>query len=199
MRRFVSGGLIAAALGATFMVAGALPVSAQVARPQSALATGDNSDLLTLVQQRGGRGGGDHADRGGRGGGDRADRGGRNDNIGNRGGRNDNAGNRGRQDRPQASRGRDNSNVRISRNNTRHWNNNNRQRWSNNWRWRHNRWNNYGVGFGIGFAAPLYGAYAYQPGYGGDDAVAYCMSRFQSYDPDSGTYLGYDGLRHPCP
>jgi hypothetical protein len=32
-----------------------------------------------------------------------------------------------------------------------------------------------------------------------DDAVAYCMQRFRSYDPASGTYLGYDGLRHPCP
>ena len=31
------------------------------------------------------------------------------------------------------------------------------------------------------------------------DPVAYCMSRFKSYDPGSGTYLGYDGLRHPCP
>lgn len=39
-----------------------------------------------------------------------------------------------------------------------------------------------------------YGAYG-----GGGDAVAYCSSRFRSYDPVSGTYLGYDGLRHPCP
>jgi hypothetical protein len=31
------------------------------------------------------------------------------------------------------------------------------------------------------------------------DAVAYCMQRFRSYDPQSGTYLGFDGLRHPCP
>jgi hypothetical protein len=31
------------------------------------------------------------------------------------------------------------------------------------------------------------------------DAVAYCSQRFRSYDPASGTYLGYDGLRHPCP
>jgi hypothetical protein len=30
-------------------------------------------------------------------------------------------------------------------------------------------------------------------------AVAYCMQRFRSYDPASGTYLGYDGRRHPCP
>ena len=33
----------------------------------------------------------------------------------------------------------------------------------------------------------------------GDDAEAYCIQRFRSYDPESGTYLGYDGLRHPCP
>ena len=41
-------------------------------------------------------------------------------------------------------------------------------------------------------AAPVYVA-------PGNDAVAYCMQRFRSYDPASGTYLGYDGLRHPCP
>ncbi len=32
-----------------------------------------------------------------------------------------------------------------------------------------------------------------------DDPTAYCESRYRSYDPDSGTYLGNDGLRHPCP
>jgi hypothetical protein len=32
-----------------------------------------------------------------------------------------------------------------------------------------------------------------------DDAVAYCTQRYRSYDPASGTYLGNDGLRHPCP
>ena len=31
------------------------------------------------------------------------------------------------------------------------------------------------------------------------DATAYCLQRFKSYDPASGTYLGYDGQRHPCP
>ena len=48
--------------------------------------------------------------------------------------------------------------------------------------------------------APLYAAppRAYEPGYG-DDTAAYCFSRFRSYDPRSGTYLGYDGYRHPCP
>jgi hypothetical protein len=34
---------------------------------------------------------------------------------------------------------------------------------------------------------------------GGGDDVAYCVQRFRSYDPASGTYLGNDGLRHPCP
>ncbi|MFG1345254.1 BA14K family protein [Xanthobacter autotrophicus DSM 431] len=32
-----------------------------------------------------------------------------------------------------------------------------------------------------------------------DDAVAYCMQRFRSYNPATGTYTGYDGLQHPCP
>jgi hypothetical protein len=68
------------------------------------------------------------------------------------------------------------------------------------------------VGAPYGYGAPGY----YAPGYyddqyyddgpvvvapapGGDDAVAYCMQTYRSYDPRSGTYLGFDGLRHPCP
>jgi hypothetical protein len=31
------------------------------------------------------------------------------------------------------------------------------------------------------------------------DSVAYCERTYRSFDPTSGTYLGYDGLRHPCP
>lgn len=50
---------------------------------------------------------------------------------------------------------------------------------------------------------PVYYGAPAAPVYGGapvaGDAVAYCMQRFRSYDPRSGTYLGYDGLRHPCP
>lgn len=41
--------------------------------------------------------------------------------------------------------------------------------------------------------------YYYEYGPPPGDAVAYCMQRFKSYDPRSGTYLGYDGRRHPCP
>lgn len=33
------------------------------------------------------------------------------------------------------------------------------------------------------------------PGYSDE----YCARRFRSYDPSSGTYLGYDGRRHSCP
>ncbi len=51
----------------------------------------------------------------------------------------------------------------------------------------------YGPGY---YPAPGYVVSA--PGAGGD-AVAYCMQRFRSYDPRSGTYLGNDGMRHPCP
>ena len=29
--------------------------------------------------------------------------------------------------------------------------------------------------------------------------VDYCVRRFRSYDPGSGTYLGNDGYRHRCP
>lgn len=43
--------------------------------------------------------------------------------------------------------------------------------------------------------APVYAAPP--PGY--DEDEAYCMRRFKSYDPESGTYLGFDGYRHPCP
>lgn len=48
--------------------------------------------------------------------------------------------------------------------------------------------------YGPGYYPPPV-AYGPPPG----DAIAYCMQRFKSYDPNSGTYLGYDGGRHPCP
>jgi hypothetical protein len=44
------------------------------------------------------------------------------------------------------------------------------------------------------YGGPAYGAAA--PGPGGD---AYCAQRYKSYDPATGTFLGYDGQRHPCP
>lgn len=32
-----------------------------------------------------------------------------------------------------------------------------------------------------------------------DEAMSYCADRFKSYDPSTGTYLGYDGNEHACP
>ena len=59
----------------------------------------------------------------------------------------------------------------------------------------------YGPGYYYGPDYAYVPDYAYEPGPANLDggAVRYCMSRFKSYDPASGTYLGYDGLRHPCP
>jgi hypothetical protein len=85
----------------------------------------------------------------------------------------------------------------------------------------------YGIGAGVAAfaaAAPIGGAIASQnqgyypaetypvysdPGYGYSDAApvvynngdsgAYCEQTYRTYDPASGTYLGYDGFRHPCP
>jgi len=73
-------------------------------------------------------------------------------------------------------------------------------------------WGGFAAGAAVGailggmLAAPYYGPGPYYypaPGYYGGgyevDAVRYCMQRFRSYDPGSGTYLGYDGYRHACP
>jgi hypothetical protein len=63
----------------------------------------------------------------------------------------------------------------------------------------------YGGYYGGYYPAPYYPApYPVAPGYygggpAGDDDVAYCMQRYRSYDPQSGTFLGFDGARHPCP
>ncbi len=64
----------------------------------------------------------------------------------------------------------------------------------------------YGYYAGPGYYGPDYddqyyddSAVAVGPAPGGGDDVGYCMQTYRSYDPASGTYLGYDGLRHPCP
>ncbi len=65
-----------------------------------------------------------------------------------------------------------------------------------------------GPGYGYGYGAGYYDDQYYDDGgavavvaapVGGDDGGAYCAQTYRSYDPASGTYLGYDGLRHPCP
>jgi hypothetical protein len=69
----------------------------------------------------------------------------------------------------------------------------------------------FGAGLAVG-AYPYYDPYYYDqsyydPGYYyGDapvnvspDAVNYCMQRFRTYDPASGTYIGRGGVRRQCP
>lgn len=89
--------------------------------------------------------------------------------------------------------------------------------------WRHHHRGGFWPGFAAGAAIGGLGSYAYYGGgyyndpyyYGDDsyydepsvavvpdsggDSAGYCAQRYRSYDPASGTYLGYDGLRHPCP
>lgn len=49
-----------------------------------------------------------------------------------------------------------------------------------------------------GYYGPVYGP-AYRPSYGRPSGwLAYCASRYRSFDPVSGTYRGYDGRRHVC-
>jgi hypothetical protein len=68
--------------------------------------------------------------------------------------------------------------------------------------YRHRHWGG-GAALGAGLATGMIvgGALAAQSRAQAyeDSSVEYCMSRFRSYDPASGTYLGYDGRRHPCP
>jgi hypothetical protein len=88
--------------------------------------------------------------------------------------------------------------------------------------WRHRGggfWPGVAAGAAIGtlgsyayYGGPYYNDYYYNDDYyydqgpsvavvpdAGGDSAAYCAQRYRSYDPASGTYLGYDGLRHPCP
>ncbi len=52
---------------------------------------------------------------------------------------------------------------------------------------------------GLATGAIIGGAIASQQAQAAQSQHSYCAQRFRSYDPRSGTYLGYDGLRHPCP
>ena len=56
--------------------------------------------------------------------------------------------------------------------------------------------------YGLYNEGPTSGLYNQAPGMaapGDQGAIADCAARFRSYDPATGTFLGYDGRRHPCP
>ncbi|MDA9521134.1 hypothetical protein XI06_12260 [Bradyrhizobium sp. CCBAU 11434] len=100
-----------------------------------------------------------------------------------------------------------------------HWNGGGGNWHGNGWHHRGGFWPGFAAGAAIGGlgsyayygGGPYYGDNYYDDGYyddsasvavvpdTGGDSSAYCAQRYRSYDPASGTYLGYDGLRHPCP
>lgn len=65
------------------------------------------------------------------------------------------------------------------------------------------RWHGGGYGTGAavlgGLAAGAIIGGAIASSQAQQNAQSYCVQRFRSYDPASGTYLGNDGMRHPCP
>jgi hypothetical protein len=62
-------------------------------------------------------------------------------------------------------------------------------------------YDDYGPRSGSGYSGsgPAYDSYAYSGGANTGGDPAYCQQRFRSFDPSSGTYMGYDGRRHQCP
>jgi hypothetical protein len=58
----------------------------------------------------------------------------------------------------------------------------------------------YGGGYGGGYRGGYAGRYAgrYAGGYAGG-GVEYCMQRYRTYNPRTGTFIGNDGRPHPCP
>jgi hypothetical protein len=85
--------------------------------------------------------------------------------------------------------------------------------------WHHHHWHHHGFWPGAVAAgivsgaiaaatapvwAPDYYGYDEYPAYGPPPSavpsgVAYCEAHFRSYNPATGTYLGYDGVYHRCP
>jgi hypothetical protein len=54
-------------------------------------------------------------------------------------------------------------------------------------------------GYDGGYAGYGGDGYAYRGRYAGGGGEARCEATFRSYDPSSGTYMGYDGVRRECP
>jgi hypothetical protein len=79
--------------------------------------------------------------------------------------------------------------------------------WDNDWR-RHRDWDDdwddddFGDAAAAGIfglaAGALVGSALSQGGSYGGDYHAACSRKYRSYDPATGTYMGYDGYRHPC-
>ncbi|MER8548823.1 MULTISPECIES: BA14K family protein [unclassified Mesorhizobium] len=68
----------------------------------------------------------------------------------------------------------------------------------------HHKHKHLGIGIAAGVGGFLLGSALAQPRTvyieedGGSWHVRRCLNRYQSYDPYSDTYVGYDGYRHRC-
>ena len=67
--------------------------------------------------------------------------------------------------------------------------------------WGRGRGNGVGAAVGIGVGAAIIGGAiaASAAEQQRQQAVGYCMQRYRSYDPNSQTFLGRDGMRYSCP
>lgn len=54
------------------------------------------------------------------------------------------------------------------------------------------------AGLALGAVVGSQARSGYYPARGSADWYAYCARKYRSFDPRSGTYLGYDGRRHYC-
>src|SRR3954463_10529435 len=67
--------------------------------------------------------------------------------------------------------------------------------------WGRGRGNGVGAAVGIGVGAAIIGGAiaASAAEQQRQEAINYCLQRYRSYDPNSQTYLGRDGMRYSCP
>ncbi len=185
MRTTVSGAFAAAALASAMFIAGALPASAQVARPLSALAVGDSDDgIVTLVRRGGGGGGGM---RGGGGGGMRMGGGGYHGGgrvaMAHRGG----VHRAGMGDHRVAAR-----HHRHHNGHHKHHRHHHHGHGHGNWWWGAGGFAlGYGLGgYGYGYGYPYGAGYYDEPGYYVADApAAYCIKRVRVYDRATKSYV----------
>ena len=60
-----------------------------------------------------------------------------------------------------------------------------------------------GAAIGLGIAGAIIGgaiiASQAEQARAAENAAAYCMRKYRSYNPETGTYIGRDGLERPCP
>jgi hypothetical protein len=93
------------------------------------------------------------------------------------------------------------------RDSDRYWRDHRRDRYRHYPRYRYRDYDDYDNNFGAGLAVggilglatgAIIGSQPRGYAYGYDNYDAACARKYQSYDPYSKTYLGYDGYRHRC-